>query len=162
MIGYFIVKAHIPDSMGTIAVEEMIQEDIGSWQGSLDVNDVVQDFDRSKTEAYFIPNRQKDLNSIILESLKKPYDHTWFECDCHRVGCQFCDGGLGACTVCGGFEGSLATECPGKRLSDKTLDAIWKGYIDFKAGRCVPGRLWWDGRTHTITEWAKRYQEGKR
>lgn len=45
--------------------------------------------------------------------------------------CQFCDGGLSACTVCGGFEGSLTTMCPGMPLTVDQLDAVYAKLIDF-------------------------------
>lgn len=87
--------------------------------------------------------------------------HTWFECKCGQVDCQFCGGGLGACTVCRGFEGTLTTDCVGKRLQEPTLNAVWKGYIDFIDGRWVSGRLWWDGKLHTWKEWRQRRERAK-
>ncbi len=54
-------------------------------------------------------------------------EHTWYECNCYETGCQFCDGGLGACTVCGGFEGTLTKECCGYKLDGFVQDAIYKG-----------------------------------
>jgi hypothetical protein len=41
--------------------------------------------------------------------------HTEFICKGGHdyISCQFCDGGLFACTVCDGAEGSLPTDCPG-------------------------------------------------
>jgi hypothetical protein len=56
------------------------------------------------------------------------HGHIWYECKCHRVGCQFCDGGLGLCTVCGGFEGSLLPKCPGIRLTEEQHDENYKHY----------------------------------
>ena len=44
-------------------------------------------------------------------------EHVFYNCKCDRPYCQFCAGGLGWCTVCGGFEGSLLQSCPGKQLS---------------------------------------------
>lgn len=68
-------------------------------------------------------------------------NHTWFKCQCGRMSCPYCGGGLASCTVCGGAEGTLPTDCPGKKLQEATLSAIWKGYIDFWDGRWVLGRL---------------------
>jgi len=68
--------------------------------------------------------------------------HTWFKCQCGRMSCPYCGGDLASCTVCGGDEGTLPTDCPGKRLQEATLNAIWKGYINFKDGRWVLGRLY--------------------
>ena len=65
-------------------------------------------------------------------------EHIWYKCDCYEVGCQFCDGGLGACTVCGGFEGTLTTECPGVRITPEQEDRIYKiGNLDFRDGEWV-------------------------
>jgi len=49
---------------------------------------------------------------------------------------MFCDGGLGHCTVCGGFEGTLTTDCCGRELTEREKDEIYKmGTLDFAAGR---------------------------
>lgn len=48
--------------------------------------------------------------------------------------CMFCEGGLSACTTCGGLEGSLTKDCAGSELSSFTLDKVWKGDIDFRDG----------------------------
>jgi hypothetical protein len=53
--------------------------------------------------------------------------HVWYKCPRDCAGCQFCDGGLGYCTVCGGAEGSLLPECPGARLTPEQHD---KNYSD--------------------------------
>lgn len=59
--------------------------------------------------------------------------HTWYICRCRERGedhhCPFCDGGLSACTVCGGAEGSLLTHCPGFRLTPEEQDAIYAGDV---------------------------------
>lgn len=86
-------------------------------------------------------------------------EHTWYECKCGRTGCQFCDGGLGHCTVCKGFEGTLTTDCTGKKLSEPTLDAVWKGYIDFVNGKWITGRFWWNGKLHTWRKWREMKNE---
>jgi hypothetical protein len=53
--------------------------------------------------------------------------------------CQFCAGGLWACSVCDGFEGAMPTQCPGARMTADQSDAVYKGRLDFRAGR------WWLG-----------------
>lgn len=53
--------------------------------------------------------------------------HTFYVCTCNKTGCQYCDGGLAYCTVCGGAEGSLLPECPGVRLTPEQHD---KNYAD--------------------------------
>lgn len=37
------------------------------------------------------------------------------------------------CRICGGLNGSLATECPG-RVDRKMLDHIYHGEVDFRGG----------------------------
>lgn len=61
--------------------------------------------------------------------------HVAYKCTCNQSYCQFCDGGLMACTVCGGFEGSLPTECPGVKLLECTLDDIYIRCLDFYDGK---------------------------
>lgn len=65
--------------------------------------------------------------------------HTYYKCerrDCYP--CQFCEGGLSWCVVCNGFEGSLTTDCCGRKITDEEEDRIYKqGTLDFKAGQWV-------------------------
>jgi hypothetical protein len=42
---------------------------------------------------------------------------------------MFCEGRLGLCVICGGFEGSLLTTCPGYKLNGDTIDACYNGNI---------------------------------
>lgn len=58
---------------------------------------------------------------------------------CSDSECNVCRGGLALCTVCGGAEASMPTDCPGVHLSSDTLDGIQSGEIDFV-----------DGEWHTI------------
>ena len=68
-----------------------------------------------------------------VEQLVTP--HRWAVCHReHEVfhACMLCDGGLASCEVCGGFEGSLLTSCPGERLTEEALEAVYKGnVVDF-------------------------------
>lgn len=45
------------------------------------------------------------------------------------------DDGLHICLVCNGAEGQLTTECCNKRLSQKLLDAVYNGHVDFNYER---------------------------
>lgn len=71
--------------------------------------------------------------------------HIWFKCapnahDNDMDGgwsCMFCQGGLSACTVCGGLEGALTTQCPGRKLSEEEIDLVYAQQIDFNQHR------WW-------------------
>lgn len=69
--------------------------------------------------------------------------HTWFVCKCHETGCMFCDGGLGHCTVCDGFEGTLPTDCPGEKMDGALQGCIYNGETDYREGRgwCEPDGL---------------------
>lgn len=49
--------------------------------------------------------------------------------------CPICDGGLASCTVCGGAEGDLTTDCPGVRVSADTQDKVYRGELDFVGGK---------------------------
>ena len=57
------------------------------------------------------------------------HGHVFFECKCNETGCQFCDGGLGYCTVCGGAEGSLLPHCPGVQLTAEQHDKNYRENI---------------------------------
>jgi hypothetical protein len=59
--------------------------------------------------------------------------HQWHRCTRER--CIICEGGLGCCTVCGGAEGSLPTECPGELMPPHVQDAVYDEQIDFSRGR---------------------------
>ena len=51
---------------------------------------------------------------------------------------MFCDGGLFHCTVCNGFEGSLTTDCCGRKITPEEEDEIYKkGTLDFVNGEWV-------------------------
>jgi hypothetical protein len=39
--------------------------------------------------------------------------------------CKICIGGLASCDVCGGAEGSLLPECPGRHLTFGELDRCY-------------------------------------
>ncbi len=73
-------------------------------------------------------------------------NHTWYECppqadgkpahyDTEMSSCMFCDGGLGHCTVCDGFEGTLPSECPGRKVEAEHLQLVYNSTLDFKDGR---------------------------
>lgn len=65
-------------------------------------------------------------------------EHTWYKCNCDKSICQFCTGGLGLCTVCGSGEGTLTTECCGRRITRLEEDQIYRqGHLDFRDGKWV-------------------------
>jgi len=61
--------------------------------------------------------------------------HKWYHCDPSCSGCMICDGGLGACVTCGGFEGSLAKDCPQVRCEMIVHDEVHAGRIDYDRRR---------------------------
>lgn len=42
--------------------------------------------------------------------------------------------GLLHCKVCGGGEGSLPTECPGRHMNEHEQDDVYAGVLDFILG----------------------------
>lgn len=60
--------------------------------------------------------------------------HVWHECK--RSECFVCDGGLGWCTVCNGFEGTLTTDCCGRKITEQEEKAIYETKtLDFVNGQ---------------------------
>lgn len=56
-------------------------------------------------------------------------------CDRTHENCMICDGGLAACTVCGGAECELPKECPGRKMTADERKAVGQGTIDFIDGQ---------------------------
>lgn len=66
--------------------------------------------------------------------------HVQHKCD--EEGCCVCEGGLAWCTVCGGAEASMPTECPGVKMTQGQQDEIQAGRIDFRGGQwCAMAKL---------------------
>lgn len=66
--------------------------------------------------------------------------HVLFRCsgekdECMEGRCMFCSGGLSMCTVCGGAEGSMPTDCPGEPMSWDTGQQVYEGLIDYRRGQ---------------------------
>jgi hypothetical protein len=53
--------------------------------------------------------------------------------------CNICDGGLAVCKVCGLFEGSLTTHCPGSKSHGRS-EEVYAGGVDFFHGEWTAGR----------------------
>jgi hypothetical protein len=87
---------------------------------------------------YFQEEQQKVLKELERDRDLHISKHKFFECHCNKPYCMFCDGGLGYCTVCNGFEGTLTTECCGRKLTEIEEDKIYKeGTLDFKEGQWI-------------------------
>lgn len=69
--------------------------------------------------------------------------------DCY--GCQFCDGGLYGCNVCGGLEGAMPSRCPGASMTQTQIDEVYAGRLDYRddlwVNACSPDSpaRWRDG-----------------
>ena len=53
---------------------------------------------------------------------------------CSAPACPICEGGLEFCETCGGFEGSMTTDCPGSVVSTFLADEVYRGEIDYRRG----------------------------
>jgi hypothetical protein len=53
---------------------------------------------------------------------------------CRKEGCLACEGGLSICALCGLYEGSLTTDCPGVECYGSHADAVYAGHIDYRDG----------------------------
>lgn len=64
------------------------------------------------------------------------HGHVWFKCppNCENLYCQFCEGGLGLCTVCDGFEGQLPTQCPGEKMTEAQKERVYGCLVDYRDG----------------------------
>lgn len=59
--------------------------------------------------------------------------HKWHECNCGE--CYTCKSELTYCEVCGGFEGTLTTDCCGRMLTKEEEFRIYnEGSLDFRDG----------------------------
>lgn len=63
-------------------------------------------------------------------------EHIFHVCDdpAEYDACYVCSGGLVDCTVCGGAEGALPTECPGVRMTAEQIEGVYTGAINFVNG----------------------------
>jgi hypothetical protein len=57
--------------------------------------------------------------------------------NCTQTDRAICEGGLALCAVCGGLEGALPTECPGRWMSLVEQDQVYLGLLDFLGGKWV-------------------------
>ena len=62
-------------------------------------------------------------------------NHKFFNCTCNEPYCIFCEDDLGLCTVCGGFEGTLTTDCCGHKVEEEILEIVYSRKLDYLAGQ---------------------------
>lgn len=95
-------------------------------------------------------------------------NHEYFDCGgtgqaCEYGTCMFCCGGLSHCTVCGGFEGTMPTHCPGAQMDKFTADKVWTTDLDFVNGQWIrnPAKHPLKGMTveETRQEWKVMYED---
>lgn len=84
----------------------------------------------------------RTIVEAILDAIKpKPQAHiykTAQDCGCAGSGgCPICDGGLALCKVCGGADGCMTADCPGRHLTVDEMDAICRGELDYKGGEWI-------------------------
>lgn len=53
---------------------------------------------------------------------------------CTDEACRICPGELASCTVCGGAEASMPTDCPGIYMTGLQMDAVQAGQLDYYEG----------------------------
>lgn len=58
-------------------------------------------------------------------------------CACNSGMCPVCDGGLSICIRCGGAEGSLPTNCPGKTMGYEIEQQVYNKEQDYINGKWV-------------------------
>lgn len=72
--------------------------------------------------------------------------------------CMFCDGGLGACSVCGAFEGAWPDECPDAIMTREQFDAVYAGTLNFRDGQWREGECCQVMRhTHDVVAYAAEH-----
>lgn len=73
--------------------------------------------------------------------------HRWYRCSGRCEPACHCCNGLSSCTTCGGGEGSLPTDCPGRRMTCEEADAVYAGTLDFRRAAGWSARMskGWEG-----------------
>jgi hypothetical protein len=69
---------------------------------------------------------------VIRVGVGWPVEHEAHDCKLER--CFICEGGLFECVVCHSFEGATTTHCPGRRLTQQEMDAVYEGSLNFRDG----------------------------
>lgn len=71
-----------------------------------------------------------------------PGGHVAYQCttkhnadDTYTGNCQFCDGGLSACAICGAFEGAWTTDCAGIQVLATVWNLVYEGSRDYRKGK---------------------------
>lgn len=81
--------------------------------------------------------REERLQRHMAACGQQPDGHVWVNPHpqgCDSSGCQWCDGGLEYCRLCGSFEGATTSSCPGKGMSASVCDLVYAGLLNFRDG----------------------------
>lgn len=54
---------------------------------------------------------------------------------CGELNCMICNGGLASCETCGGGEGDLPTDCPGRWMTIDEMEAVYCGDMNYTRQR---------------------------
>jgi hypothetical protein len=73
--------------------------------------------------------------TMSFEALDLPSKAHDLHTKCDDDTCIVCLGGLSLCSVCGGAEAALPTDCPGRRMTGDELYAIQARLLDVR-GSC--------------------------
>lgn len=78
---------------------------------------------------------KKLLEDFREQSFESRTGHRLYQCSKKHedggVNCPYCEGGLSSCIVCDGTEGSLPSECPGRKMTEEEQDAVYKGILNY-------------------------------
>src|SRR5262249_13524984 len=78
-------------------------------------------------------------DTLLKIANSQPKFHTMKACKCNQWNCQFCQGGLFACDVCGLCEGELTSECSGSHVSQDASAKCYNGTLNYICGEWVTG-----------------------
>lgn len=95
-----------------------------------------------------VPGEQQDAGDDFVayimrdgsewrDTFHPPKPHVLDKCEPNCGGCHYCLGGLALCTVCGGAEASLPTDCPGVRMGEDRAAEVQAGRLDFVRGEWI-------------------------
>lgn len=77
-------------------------------------------------------------------------DHEPDSHECRMI----CRGGLAACKVCSGAEGSLTTDCPGQPMTKEQSDGVYAGLLDYTEAQ---GWCNYEPRIEEIRRWHRKH-----
>lgn len=77
------------------------------------------------------------------------------DCECNEnPHCNICVGDLAYCKICNGSEGTIPTECPGRKMTSSEQEEIYAGQLDFF------NNAWWSKKDKSATSKYKIVSNG--